>query len=246
MAHALEISWLGTLPYAAALERQLAAIEERRAGGPDQLLLLEHPAVVTLGRSSKPENLLTPRAQLAARGVEVHEIARGGDVTLHAPGQLVGYLIADLAARGARDVSLWLRGIEASLIEALAELGVPARRVDGMTGVFVADDGDARPPEAAAQRAAGERSQCGSPKPRKIASIGVGMKRWITYHGFALNVSVDLVGFADIVPCGLGAVTMTSLAREQQRELALGSAAERAYFAHARGRVAAAFERALA
>jgi lipoate-protein ligase B len=224
--HALEISWLGTLRYAAALERQLAAIEARRAGGPDQLLLLEHPAVVTLGRSAKPENLLTPRAQLAARGVEVHEIARGGDVTLHAPGQLVGYLIADLAARGARDVALWLRGIEASLIEALAELGVPARRVDGMTGVFVADDGD--------------RS------PRKIASIGVGMKRWITYHGFALNVSLDLAGFADIVPCGLGGVTMTSLAREQSRALALGSAEERAYFAHARERVAAAFERALA
>jgi lipoate-protein ligase B len=241
--HALETSWLGTLPYAAALERQLAAVEARRAGGPDQLLLLEHPAVVTLGRSAKPENLLTPRAQLAARGVEVHEIARGGDVTLHAPGQLVGYLIADLAARGARDVALWLRGIEASLIEALAELGVAAQRVDGMTGVFVADDRGTRP-EAAAQRAAGERSQSG--KPRKIASIGVGMKRWITYHGFALNVSVDLAGFADIVPCGLSGVTMTSLAREQRRALALGSAEERAYFAHARERVAAAFERALA
>ena len=226
MAQALEISWLGTLPYAAALERQLAAIEARRAGGPDQLLLLEHPAVVTLGRTAKAENLLTSRAQLLARGVEVHEIARGGDVTLHAPGQLVGYVIADLAARGARDVALWLRAIEASLIEALAELGVPGRRVDGMTGVFVAD--------------AGDRSA------RKIASIGVGMKRWITYHGFALNVSVELAGFADIVPCGLSGVTMTSLAREQRRELVLGSAEERAYFAYARDRVGAAFERALA
>jgi len=224
MANAIEISWLGSVRYGAALERQLAAIEARRAGGPDQLLLLEHPAVVTLGRGSKPENLLTPRAQLAARGVEVHEIARGGDVTLHAPGQLVGYLVADLAARGARDVALWLRGIEASLIEALGELGVPSRRVEGMTGVFVDAPGTAR----------------------KIASIGVGMRRWITYHGFALNVSLDLAGFADIVPCGLSGVTMTSLAREQRRALALGSAEERAYFAHARERVAAAFERALA
>lgn len=218
MAHALAIDWLGTLPYGAALERQLAAVEARRAGGPDRLLLLEHPAVVTLGRSTKLENLRTPRAQLVARGIEVHEIARGGDVTWHGPGQLVGYLVADLAARGAQDVSAWLRGIEASLMEALAELGVPSRRVDGMTGVFVAAPGQAR----------------------KIASIGVGLKGWVTYHGFALNVSVDLAGFDDIVPCGLAGVTMTSVARE------LGCAADRALFERSRERVAAAFERALA
>ena len=229
MALALETSWLGTVPYGAALERQLAAVEARRAGGPDRLLLLEHPPVVTLGRSAKPENLLTPREQLAARGVEQHEIARGGDVTWHGPGQLVGYLIADLAARGARDVSLWLRGIEAALMDALAELGVPSRRVDGMTGVFVAP----RTGEAIS-------------RPRKIASIGVGLKGWLSYHGFALNVTPDLAGFSDIVPCGLAGVTMTSLARELGRELAQGSAEERAFFAHARERVATAFERALA
>ncbi len=224
MAQALAIDWLGTLPYGLALERQLEAVEARRAGGPDRLLLLEHPAVVTLGRSAKAENLLTPRAQLAARGVEVHEIARGGDVTWHGPGQLVGYLIADLAARGAQDVSLWLRGIEAALIESLAALGVPGRRVPGMTGVFVTAPGT----------------------PRKIASIGVGLKGWISYHGFALNVTPDLAGFGDIVPCGLAGVTMTSLARELGRELALGSAEERTFFAHARAAVTAAFERALA
>lgn len=224
MALALETSWLGSVPYGAALERQLAAVEARRAGGPDRLLLLEHPPVVTLGRSAKPENLLTPRAALNARGVEVHEIARGGDVTWHGPGQLVGYVVADLAARGAQDVSLWLRGIEASLMEALAALGVPSRRVAGMTGVFVEAPGP----------------------PRKIASIGVGLKGWITYHGFALNVTPDLTGFGDIVPCGLSGVAMTSVARELGRSLALGSAEERAFFAHARERVAAAFERALA
>jgi lipoyl(octanoyl) transferase len=226
MAQALETTWLGTLPYGAALERQLAAVEARRKGGPDQLLLLEHPAVVTLGRSAKPENLLTPRAELAARGIEVHEIARGGDVTYHALGQLVGYLVADLAARGAQDVSLWLRGIEEALIEALRELVVPSRRIEGMTGVFVAGD-EALPA-------------------RKIASIGIGLKGWVTYHGFALNVSLELAGFGDIVPCGLHGVTMTSVARELGSELALGSAGERAFFAHARERVAAAFERALA
>jgi lipoate-protein ligase B len=224
MAQALETRWLGRLPYGAALERQLEAVEARRAGGPDVLLLLEHPPVVTLGRSAKPENLLTPRAELLARGVEVHEIARGGDVTWHGPGQLVGYLIADLAARGAQDVSLWLRGIEAALIESLAELGVPSRRVSGMTGVFVAAPGT----------------------PRKIASIGVGLKGWISYHGFALNATPDLAGFGDIVPCGLAGVAMTSVARELGREPALGSAEERALFARVRERVAAAFERMLA
>ncbi|MBM4383431.1 MAG: lipoyl(octanoyl) transferase [Deltaproteobacteria bacterium] len=250
MALALETRWLGTVAYDDALARQLAAVEARRAGGPDRLLLLEHPPVVTLGRSAKPENLLTPRAELAARGVAVHEIARGGDVTWHGPGQLVGYVIADLAARGAQDVSLWLRGIEACLIEALAELGVPAKRVEGMTGVFVDDSIPPRSAQAAAsatesraQRGAAERRERGQ---RKIASIGVGLKGWITYHGFALNVTPDLAGFGDIVPCGLSGVTMTSVARELALTSEFGSAAERSLFASARERVGAAFERALA
>ncbi len=218
MAHGVQIEWLGSVSYAAALERQLAAVEERRAGGPDRLLLLEHPSVITLGRSSKPESLRTSRAALAARGVELHEVARGGDVTWHGPGQLVGYVIADLAARGAKDASAWLRGLEGALIDALTELGLAGCRREGMTGVFVA----------------------GAEPPRKIASIGVGLKSWISYHGFALNVTTDLAGFDDIVPCGLHAVAMTSLARE------LGVAPQRALFERTRGVVAAAFERALA
>ena len=120
------------------------------------------------------------------------------------------------------------------MIEALGELGVPSRRVEGMTGVFVDES------HAHARRGAAERS------PAKIASIGVGLKGWVTYHGFALNVTPDLSGFGDIVPCGLSGVTMTSLARELGREFALGSAEERAFFGAARERVAAAFARALA
>jgi lipoyl(octanoyl) transferase len=119
------------VPYGAALARQLDAVEARRAGRAGSAAAARASAVITLGRSTKPENLLASRDALAARGVELHEIARGGDVTYHAPGQLVGYLVADLAARGAQVVSLWLRGIEAALLEALSELGVPGRRIDG-------------------------------------------------------------------------------------------------------------------
>jgi lipoate-protein ligase B len=220
VAIALEISWLGSLPYAEALERQWAAIEERRAGGPDRLLLLEHPAVITLGRSAKPENVRSSREDLAARGVEIHEVARGGDVTYHGPGQLVGYLIVDLQARGAADVHAWLRGIEAGVGDAIAELGVAWRREEGMTGVFVDDPGQPVPP-------------------RKIASIGVGLRDWITYHGFALNATIDPVAFADIVPCGLHGVEMTSLAQE------LRVAGDAQLFDECRRQVERAFERRL-
>ena len=217
---ALRVSWLGSVPYGAALERQLAAIEERRQGGPDRLLLLEHPPVITLGRSARPQHLRVTRADLAARGVELFEVARGGDVTWHGPGQLVGYLIADLAARGTPDVTAWLRGIEAALIEALGELGVAARRVDGMTGVFLEKD-DPR----------GARL--------KIASIGVGLRGWISWHGFALNVTTAPGAFADIVPCGLSGVAMTSLAE------ALDARRTPALFERTREAVAAAFRRRL-
>lgn len=212
--------WLGTVRYGEALELQKAAVEERRAGrSGDAMWLLEHPPVVTLGRSARPENLRTPASALQARGIELHEVARGGDVTYHGPGQLVGYLVADLAARGAPDVTAWLRGIEAALIDALDGLGVPARRIAGMTGVFVAD------PDAAAAAA-----------PRKIASIGVGLRGWVTYHGFALNATMDLSGFDDIVPCGLQDVAMTSVAQER------GEAPTRELFDACRRCVEAAFE----
>jgi lipoate-protein ligase B len=128
----------------------------------------------------------------------VHRVSRGGDITYHAPGQLVGYLILDLDARGERDVHAFLRSIEAMLGEALSELGVPTRTLAGYTGLFVRS-GEGEPAAA---------------RPRKIASIGVGVRGWVTYHGFALNVDPDLSGFDAIVPCGLDFVEMTSIARE--------------------------------
>ncbi len=219
MGPSLAIDWLGTVPYAAALEQQEAAVASRRAGaGPDRLLLLEHPPVVTFGRSGRAEHLRTPVALLAARGVEVHHVARGGDVTFHGPGQLVGYLVVDLAARGERDVHRFLRRLEAALMDALGTLGVKGAARPGMTGVFV----DATEP------------------PRKIASIGVGLRGWVTWHGFALNVGVDPQAFDDIVPCGLHGVEMTSIARE------LGVAPDAVLATRAREAVADAFARSFA
>jgi lipoate-protein ligase B len=193
----LVVERLGRIPYREALARQAAALEARRRGeAPDRLLLLEHPPVVTLGRGARPESLRVPAAELERRGIEVCEAARGGDVTYHGPGQLVGYLIVSLAgaAPASPDVHAHLRGIEAALADALRRLGVAPRAIPGWTGVFVDDPAPGLP--------------------RKIASIGVGVRHWVTWHGFALNVDVDLAGFDPIVPCGLRGVAMTSLARE--------------------------------
>lgn len=188
----LATAWLGTVRYREALALQEQAVLDRRAGRTgDRLLLLEHPPVVTLGRGSHEDHLLTPRAELQARGIEVHEIPRGGDVTYHGPGQLVGYLILDLEPHG-RDVDRLLRSIEAVLVDAAGELGVEAGTLPGMTGVFVS----------------------GANPPRKLASIGLGLRQWVTWHGFALNVSLDPADFGDIVPCGLHDVEMTSIAAE--------------------------------
>ncbi len=191
----LAVRELGQISYRDALALQDELVAARRRGEcADTLLLLEHPPVVTLGRSARAEHLLVAADALAARGIAVHEVARGGDVTYHGPGQLVGYPIVDLAARGARDVHAWLRALEDLIGAALLALGVPWRRAPGWTGVF------ADVPQA--------------PRPRKIASIGVGVRGWVTLHGFALNVDLDLAGFDAIVPCGLRAVEMTSIARE--------------------------------
>jgi len=210
----LAVEWLGTVAYAEALERQRKCVEGVRTGaGGEILLLLEHPPVVTLGRSARPDHLLESRESLAARGVEVHAVGRGGDVTWHGPGQLVGYLVVDLQARGRPDVHRFLRDLEAGLVEAVGELGVAGGALPGMTGVFVAP----------------------SQPPRKLASIGVGLRGWVTCHGFALNVDPDLAGFDAIVPCGLRGVAMTSLARE------LGARAPRDLPARARDAVARAF-----
>jgi lipoate-protein ligase B len=216
---ALVIEDLGTVGYAEALELHEQALAARRSGdAADRLFLLEHPPVVTLGRSAREDNLKLGRAELARRGIGVHEVGRGGDVTWHGPGQLVGYLIVDLAGRGAPDVGAHLRGIEAALCDALCELGVPPRTIPGWTGVFVAP-APAKP---------GETS-------RKIASIGVGVRRWVSWHGFALNVDPDLAGFDAIVPCGLHGVEMSSVARE------LGKDAPRDLARRARDAVASAF-----
>jgi lipoyl(octanoyl) transferase len=210
----LATEWLGTVPYREAFALQEQAASDRRAGASgDRLLLLEHPPVVTLGRAFREEHLLTPRSELAARGIEVHEVPRGGDVTYHGPGQLVGYLIVDLESRG-RDVDRFLRTVEAALVEAAAQVGVKGGTLPGMTGVFVAP----------------------SAPPRKLASIGLGLRHFVTWHGFALNVSLDPADFADIVPCGLHQVEMTSLAAE------LAEAAPPDLDARSRSAVARAFE----
>jgi lipoyl(octanoyl) transferase len=187
---------LGRVAYAEALALQERRLAERRTGrGPDRLLLLEHPPVVTLGRGFRASSLLVGREELARRGIGLCEVARGGDATYHGPGQLVGYPIVDLAARGEPDVHRYLRRLEAALGRALAALGVAARTLPGKTGVFV--DDPTRPEPA-----------------RKIASIGVAVRGWVTLHGFALNVTLDPAEFAVIVPCGLADVAMTSVARE--------------------------------
>ena len=187
----LWVERLGVLGYAEALELQRRVARARISGAiaQDVLLLVEHPPVVTLGRSAKEKNLLVSPQFLAARGVELFEVERGGDVTFHGPGQLVGYPIIDLK-RHKRDLHWYLRQVEEALIVALGDLGIDAGRNPGLTGVWT---GNAT---------------------RKIASIGVHARDWVTWHGFALNVSVDLSYFDLMVPCGIEAVTMTSIARE--------------------------------
>ena|ERR1700722_17759103 len=180
---------LGTIPYLEALALQRSAAAARLAGTiPDVLLLCEHPPVVTLGRSTKASNLTTTPAALAARGVEVHEVERGGDVTFHGPGQLVGYPILDLTGHR-KDLHWYLRQLERVLISALSRFDIPAEQRPGLTGVWT--------------------------NGRKIASIGVHARSWVTWHGFALNVTTDLSYFDLMVPCGISGVEMTSIARER-------------------------------
>jgi lipoyl(octanoyl) transferase len=199
MDDALAVEWLGLVPYGEALALQEAALRDRADGRcGDRLLLLEHPPVITLGRGTKAESLLFDAARLQSLGVERYEVGRGGDATYHAPGQLVGYPIVDLSGPGRRDVHAFLRQLEAGLIDALEEWAIPACRVEGRTGVFIDRS----------------RSRRREGRERKIASIGIGLRRWVTWHGFALNVDLDLAGFDAIVPCGLPDVVMTSVARE--------------------------------
>jgi lipoyl(octanoyl) transferase len=179
----LEVVAAGLVPYGPALEwqRRLAADRIARRLDHDVLLLVEHPPVITLGRGSHAQHVLQPA------GIDVVAVERGGDVTFHGPGQLVGYPILDLTQHR-RDLHWYLRSLEAMLIAALATLGIAAERREGLTGVWT--------------------------RGRKIASLGVHVKQWVTWHGFALNVSTDLASFARIVPCGIHGVEMTSVERE--------------------------------
>ena len=190
----LQVVEAGRVPYGDALAWQRALAQARIDGrlAHDVLLLLEHPPVITLGRGSHAANLLQPA------GVEVVEVERGGDVTYHGPGQLVGYPILDLQAHRP-DLHWYLRTLEQALIVALAMLGLPAERRPGLTGVWTGG--------------------------RKIASLGVHVKQWVTWHGFALNVTTDLQAFERIVPCGITGVEMTSVERERERGTLKGSLA---------------------
>lgn len=187
---------LGTVPYGDALELQRELAKRRIAGeiAEDILLLLEHPPVVTLGRTAKEAHIVSSPERLRARGIEVHEVERGGDVTFHGPGQLVGYPIFDLK-RHRQDLHWYLRQVEEALIVALGDVGIEAERHTGYTGVWTHG--------------------------RKIASIGVHARDWVTWHGFALNVTTDLSYFDLIVPCGIPQVQMTSVARENGGDIAM-------------------------
>lgn len=188
-ARSLRVVELGLRAYGESLELQRAVARARISGDVDQdvLLLVEHPPVVTLGRSSKDAHLLNDATALRARDVELFEVERGGDVTFHGPGQLVGYPIIDLK-RHRQDLHWYLRQVEEVLIRALASFEIEAGREPKYTGVWT--------------------------RGRKIASIGVHARDWVTWHGFALNVTTELSYFDLIVPCGIPDVRMTSVERE--------------------------------
>jgi lipoate-protein ligase B len=185
----LWIAALGQRPYREVLDLQRELARARISGelAQDVLLLVEHPPVITLGRSAKERHLILSRAALAARGIELHEVERGGDVTFHGPGQLVGYPIVDLR-RHKQDLHWYLRQLEEAVIRAVGQYGIAGERNPSYTGVWTAG--------------------------RKLASIGVHARDWVTWHGFALNVTTDLSFFDLIVPCGIRGVVMTSIARE--------------------------------
>jgi len=195
----LDVRRLGTVPYADGLALQESLVRRRREGSiPDTLLLLEHPHVITLGTGSDPAHVLADAEERARLGIEVFETGRGGDVTYHGPGQLVGYPILDLKP-DRQDLHRYLRDLEEVLIVAAGAMGVRASREPGLTGVWTATG--------------------------KLAAIGVRVSSgWITSHGFALNVRTDLRYFASIVPCGIRDRNVTSLEREIGRDTTLEEA----------------------
>ena len=180
---------LQTRDYKETWDLQLRLVELCAQGlVPDVLLLVEHPHVVTMGKSAKPENILSKR-------FPIYEVERGGDVTYHGRGQLVGYPIMNLAERE-KDIRRFVRALEATLIETLDHFGISARRIEGRTGVWIG-------------------------KQKKMASIGVAVRSWITFHGFALNVSTDLSCFSIINPCGYDSGVMTSMTEQLARQVSI-------------------------
>lgn len=213
-ARGLEIRRLGVVPYGEALALQQSLVERRKAGEiPDTLLLLQHPHVLTLGvKREGRAHILAPEARLQRLGVEVVETGRGGDVTYHGPGQVVGYPIIDLDP-DRRDVHRYVRDLEEVMIRVCASFGVEAGRVAGLTGAWVRPD-----------RATPGRAGANLPSSRpaeKIGAIGVRISRWVTSHGFAFNVNTGLEYFQLIVPCGIAEYGVTSLERELQRQISL-------------------------
>jgi lipoyl(octanoyl) transferase len=204
----LNLIHLGRIDYAAALDLQNRLVEARHAQRiGNTLLLLEHPPVLTLGRNSSRSNIVASDELLARRGVTIHEINRGGDVTYHGPGQLVGYPILDLRSFSPRLGAVeYVRLLEEALIRACADFGIPAQRISGRTGVWTTPGGSI--PE------------------KKIAAIGVHIARGITSHGFALNVTTDLRDFDLIVPCGITDREVTSLEAETESEWKVDAAPE--------------------
>ncbi len=195
------IQQLGLVGYEDGLRLQRELVARRKAGiVPDTLLLLEHPHVYTLGRNAKKENLLISAEQLAARGAQVFEIDRGGDVTYHGPGQLVGYPIINLAEHR-RDIAWYMRCLEEVLIAVAGEYGIEAGRLAGAPGVWVGNE--------------------------KLAAVGVHISRWVTSHGFAFNVNTDLRYFGWIVPCGLRDKGVTSLQKLLGRPVEMDEVIER-------------------
>jgi lipoyl(octanoyl) transferase len=195
----VESVWLGCVEYKKALDLQLSCVDRRACRDMrDTLLLLTHPHVYTFGRSGDQANLLVSEEALTHEGIPVERVSRGGDVTYHGPGQLVGYPIVLLARP---DLHRFVRCLESALIEALDDFDIPSCRIDGLTGVWAGG--------------------------KKIASIGVGVRRWVTYHGFALNVTTDLAYFHRIHLCGLKGREATSMTEITGRDVPMAEVRDR-------------------
>ena len=227
----ISVLQLGTLDYATGLSLQKKLVDLRKEGRiGDVLLLLEHTPVITLGRNAKQKNIVASPELLAQRGVEVFDCDRGGDVTFHGSGQLVGYPIFDLRGLASADGKRrtmgaieYVRNLEEVLIRTCADFGIPTNRICGLTGVWTSqDDVGTAAPGCAGQPQARQTS----PQEAKIAALGVHISRAVTSHGFALNVNTDLSYFDLIIPCGITAKPVTSMERELGRQVSMESAAQ--------------------